>query len=65
MDFKLSSNIIVEVEEEEGHDKVIEEVVKRLAENNLYLKPEKWKYKIREIEFSGVVIRLEWIKIEE
>jgi len=29
------------VKEEEGHDKVIEEVVKRLAENNLYLKPEK------------------------
>jgi len=30
-------NIIVETEEEEGHDKVIEEVVRRLAENNLYV----------------------------
>jgi len=30
-------NIIVETEEEEGHDKVVEEVVKRLVENDLYV----------------------------
>jgi len=30
-------NVIVGIEEEEGHDKVIEEVVKMLAENNLYI----------------------------
>jgi len=32
--------VIVETEEEKGHEKV---VVKRLAENNLYVKPEKCK----------------------
>ena len=36
-------DMIVETEEEEGHDKVVEEVVKRLAENDLYVKPEKCK----------------------
>jgi len=36
-------NVIVGTEEEEGHDEVVEEVVKRLAENNLYVKPEKYK----------------------
>jgi len=36
-------NIIVETEEKEGHDKVVEKVVKRLAEKNLYVKPEKCK----------------------
>ena len=36
-------NVIVEMEEEKGHDKVVEEVVKRLAENNLYVKSEKYK----------------------
>jgi len=41
------------------------EVVKRLAKNNLYVKPEKWKYKIREIKFLGVVIGLKRIKIEK
>ena len=36
-------NVIVKIEEEEGHDKVVEEVVKRLVENNLYIKPKKCK----------------------
>jgi len=35
-------DVIVGMEEEKGHDKVVE-VVKRLAENNLYVKPEKCK----------------------
>jgi len=36
-------NIIIGTEGEKGHDKIVEEVVKRLAENNLYVKPEKCK----------------------
>jgi len=36
-------NIIVRTEEEKGHDEVVEEVVKRLVENDLYVKPEKYK----------------------
>ena len=36
-------NIIVGAETEEGHDKIVEEVVKRLAKNDLYGKPEKCK----------------------
>jgi len=36
-------NVIVETEEEEGHDEIVEEVVKRLVENDLYIKPEKYK----------------------
>ena len=27
----------------EGHDEIVEKVVRRLAENNLYVKPEKYK----------------------
>jgi len=37
------NDVIVETEMEEGHDEVVEEVVKRLAENDLYIKPEKCK----------------------
>ena len=33
--------MIVETKEKKEYDKVVEEVVKRLAENNLYVKPEK------------------------
>ena len=32
------NDIIVGTEEEEGYDEVVEEIVKRLAENNLYMK---------------------------
>ena len=34
-------NVIVGIEEEKVHDEVVEEVVKRLAENDLYVKLEK------------------------
>ena len=55
----------MKIEEEERYDKVVEEVVKRLAENDLYVKPEKYKWKVREVGFSGVVIGLEGIKMEK
>jgi len=46
-------NIIVETEKEEGHDEV-EEVVKRLAENNLYVKLEKMKGILEWLASKGV-----------
>ena len=58
-------DIIVGTNKKEEHDKVVEEVVKRLAENDLYVKPEKCKWKVREVEYFRVAIRLEKIKIEE
>jgi len=43
------NNVIVGTEDEEGHDELVAEVIKRLEENNLYVKPEKYKWKVREI----------------
>jgi len=40
-------DVIVGIDKEKGHDEVVEEVVRRLAENNLYVKPEKCKWKVR------------------
>ena len=34
-------DIIIGIEEEERYNKIVEKVVKRLAENDLYVKPEK------------------------
>jgi len=34
-------DILVGTETEEGHDKIVEEILKRLEENDLYVKPEK------------------------
>jgi len=35
-------DVLVEIETEEGHDEIVEEVLKRLEENDLYIKPEKY-----------------------
>ena len=58
-------NVIVGTEEEEGYNEIVEEVVKRLAENDLYVKLEKCKWKVRKVGFLGVVIGLKGIKMEE
>jgi len=58
-------NVIVGTEMEEGYDEIVVEVIRRLEENDLYVKPEKYKWKVREVRFLRVVIGLEGIKIEE
>ena len=35
-------NVLVGTETEEGYDEIVEEVLRRLEENNLYVKPEKY-----------------------
>jgi len=59
------NNIIVGTEMEEGYDEMVAEVIRRLEENNLYMKPEKCKWKVREVGFLGVVIEPEGIKMEK
>jgi len=55
-------DVIVGTETEEGHDELVAEIIKRLEENDLYIKLEKCKWKVREVGFLGVVIGLEGIK---
>jgi len=62
---KFIDNVIFRTEGEEEHDELVEEVVKRLADNDLYVKLEKCKWKIKEVGFLGVVIGPERIKMEE
>ena len=58
-------DVIIGTESEEGHDELVVEVIKRLEENNLYVKPEKYKWKVIEVGFLGVIIRADRIKMEE
>ena len=58
-------DVIVGTETEERHDELVVEVVKRLEENDLYVKPEKCKWKVREVEFLGVIIGPEGIRMEK
>ena len=56
-------NMLVEIEDEEKHNEIVEEVLKRMEESDLYIKPEKCVWKVKEIDFLGLVIREEGIKI--
>ena len=58
-------DVIVAMEDKEGYDELVAEIVKRLEENDLYMKLEKCKWKVREVGFPGVVIGPEGIKMEE
>jgi len=58
-------DVLVGTETEEGHDKIMEEVLKRLEENNLYIKPEKYMWKVQKIGFLGVVIGPDRIEMEK
>jgi len=59
------NDVIVGMETEEGHEKLVEKVIRRLEENDLYVKLEKCKWKVREVEFLEVVIGPEGIKMEK
>jgi len=57
-------NILVGTEIEEGYDEIVEEILKKLEKNNLYVKPEKCVWKARKIGFLRVVIGPNRIEIE-
>jgi len=58
-------DVLVGTETEKEHDKIIEEILRRLEENDLYIKPEKCIWKVRKIGFLGVVIGPNGIEIEK
>ena len=58
-------DMLVGTETEEGHDEIVEEILKRLEENDLYIKPEKYVWKVRKIGFLGVVIGPKEIEMEK
>jgi len=39
-------DVLIETETEKGHDELVEEVLKRLEENDLYMKPKKCAWKV-------------------
>jgi len=56
-------DVLVGTEDEKKHNKIVEEVLKRMKESDLYVKPEKYVWKVKEINFLGLVMGVEEIKI--
>jgi len=58
-------DVLIGTETEERHDEIMEEVLKRLEENDLYIKLEKCVWKVQKIGFLEVVIGPNGIEIEK
>jgi len=58
-------DMLVETETKERHDEIVEEVLRRLEKNNLYVKPEKYVWKVRKIGFLEVIIGSNGIEMEK
>jgi len=58
-------DILVATDIKEEHNELIEEVLRRLEENNLFVKLEKCKWKVREVEFLGVVISPKGVEMQK
>ena len=56
---------MVGTKSEEEQNELLEEILRRIEENHLYVKLKKCKWKFRKINFLGVVIGPEIIKMEE
>jgi len=59
------NNVLVGIENEKKYNEIVEEMLKRMEESNLYIKPEKCVWKVKEIDFLRLVIGVERIKIQE
>jgi len=58
-------NILVGTKTKEEHNKIVEKILRRLEENDLYIKLKKCVWKVRKIGFLGVVIGSSGIEIEK
>jgi len=58
-------DVMIATETEKGHDEIVEEVLRRLEENDLFVKPEKYMWKVREVGFLGVIIGEDGVRMEK
>ena len=53
------------METEEEHDDIMDKVLRRMVENDLFMKPEKCVQKAREVGFLGVVVGPDRVNIKK
>ena len=58
-------DVLVGTAIEEGYNEIVEEVLRRLEKNDLYVKPEKYVWKVQKVPFLGVIMGEERVEMEE
>ena len=56
---------MVETETKEGYDDIVEEILRRIIENDLFVKLEKYIWKVRKVRFLEVAIGLDRVKMKK
>ena len=59
------NDMLVRTENEKKHNEVVEEILRRIEVNNLYLKPKKYVWKVKEINFLELVMGADSIKMQK
>ena len=57
--------IFTKTDNQEEHDKIVLEVLRQLEEHNLFVKPEKCSFRVKEVKFLGMTVSAEGIKMND
>jgi len=56
--------IFMDTDNQEKHDRIVLEVLKQLWDNNLFVKPEKCHFRVTEVNFLGMIVSCDGIKMD-
>ena len=56
--------IFMEKDDQEEHDKIVLKVLKHLRDNDLFVKPEKCRFRVTEVDFLGMIVSHNGIKMD-
>jgi len=56
--------IFTNMDDQERHDRIVLEVLKQLHDNDLYVKPKKCLFKVSKVDFLGMIVSCDGIKMD-
>ena len=56
--------IFTDMDDQEKHDRIVLEVLKWLRDNDLFVKPEKCRFRVTEVDFLGMIVSSDGIKMD-
>ena len=56
--------IFTPMDNQEEHDRIVLEVLRQLCNNDLFVKPEKCRFRVTEVDFLGIIISRDGIKMD-